>query len=440
MLAGNAGTLILGTATGALAARALGPTGRGELLTLQTWAGMLAMVLSLGVSQALVTDDGDDDGLLGPLLAHAGAVAAAGGALFAATAAGAVVRRGDVHWDAVAVIGATCFAAATVVGSNAAGLAQRRGRMGGEFQLVRLVPAAATLGAFVLFAASGVRDPGHWMVALALTALLPPLGYHLIVLRPERTGATERRPRVGALLPRRAFVRCALGAYGTVVGAQLIYKLDMLLVATFRPAHEVAFYGVALAFATACATICQATGMVVFSRLRSMVDPRARARTVRRAVLATLAIAGTVAAPVALLAPLGIRVVYGADFAPAVTTTRILVLAAIPQSVDYLLIHVLLGFRSARTVLAVQVPVALATVLGLVVALHHGELPGVAAVSGATYTASAAALYVACTRLFARSTPADPAGHAHAAIPMPRTATESTAESTADLSPLQERR
>ncbi|MCM3925755.1 hypothetical protein ND748_29295, partial [Frankia sp. AiPs1] len=80
VLAGNAATLVLGTATGALAARTLGPTGRGELLTLQTWAGMLAMVLSLGVSQALVTDDGDDDGLLGPLLAHAGAVAAAGGA------------------------------------------------------------------------------------------------------------------------------------------------------------------------------------------------------------------------------------------------------------------------------------------------------------------------------------------------------------------------
>ncbi|MCM3925167.1 hypothetical protein ND748_26310, partial [Frankia sp. AiPs1] len=269
---------------------------------------------------------------------------------------------------------------------------------------------------------------------------------------PGRRGA--RGPRIGALLPRRAFVRCALGAYGTVVGAQLIYKLDMLLVATFRAAHEVAFYGVAVAFATACSTICQATGMVVFSRLRSMVDPRARARTVRRAVLATLAIAAAVAGPVALLTPLGIRVVYGAEFAPAATTTRILVLAAIPQSVDYLLIHVLLGFRSARTVLAVQVPVALATVLGLVLALRHGGLAGVAAVSGATYSASAAALYLACTRLLARSGqpatsqpddagPTHLAGRPHPAIPAPRATTDpitDLTDLTGDPSPIQERR
>ncbi|MCL9798123.1 hypothetical protein MXD58_028205, partial [Frankia sp. AgKG'84/4] len=212
----------------------------------------------------------------------------------------------------------------------------------------------------------------------------------------------RRRGRV-RLLPRRGFVRLALGAYGTVVGAQIIYRLDMLLVASFREAADVAFYGVAVAFATAVGTICQATGMVVFSRLRTIVDPRARARTVRRAVFATVAIATAIATPVALLAPLGIRIVYGDQFATATTTTRLLVLAAIPQAVDYLLIHVLLGYRCARSVLAVQVPVALATVLGLAFALRLGALPAVAAVSGATYTASAAALYVACSRLLTRA-------------------------------------
>ncbi|MCK9896572.1 hypothetical protein MXD60_18575, partial [Frankia sp. AgB32] len=131
--------------------------------------------------------------------------------------------------------------------------------------------------------------------------------------------------------------------------------------------------------------------------------------------------------PVAMLAPVGIRIVYGAEFASATTTTRILVLAAIPQAVDYLLIHVLLGFRSARSVLAVQVPVALATVLGLAFALRLGELPAVAAVSGATYTASAAALYVACSRLLTRAgRPGAPPSADAARIPGPRRPAEAT--------------
>ncbi|MCL9759242.1 hypothetical protein [Frankia sp. AiPa1] len=103
-------------------------------------------------------------------------------------------------------------------------------------------PTAAAAGAAmraVTHTASGQRDPRWWLGALALTSLVPPLVYHLQVLRQGRSGP----------LPSRAFALSALGAlgaYGTVVGAQLIYRLDMVLVATFRPARQVAFYGVAV--------------------------------------------------------------------------------------------------------------------------------------------------------------------------------------------------
>ncbi|WP_235462943.1 lipopolysaccharide biosynthesis protein, partial [Frankia sp. BMG5.23] len=412
VLAGNAGTLVVGTATGVLAARALGPVARGEFVALQTWAGMLAMVFALGVSQTLVTDDGEDRALLGPLLTQTVASALLAAVLFTVVpmlitvgpgrSGGTGAGRGAA-WDAVAVLGATCFTAAAVAASNAAGLAQRRGRMTGEFQLVRLLPAAATLAAFAALAGRGVRDPGLWMLTLGVTALLPPLGYHVAVL-----GGLPALARPGRLLPRRRFMRSALGAYGTVVGAQLIYKLDMLLVATFLAAEQVAFYAVAVAVAGACTTVCQATGMVMFSRLRTLVDPRQRARVVRRAVIATVALAAAVAGTIALVTPTAIRIVYGTRFAPAAPAAQVLVLATIPQSVDYLLTHVLLGFRAARTVLAIQVPVALSTVLGLAAALHDGRLPIVAAVSGITYTASAVSLHLASTRLLARAAGASP--------------------------------
>ncbi|WP_261555569.1 hypothetical protein [Frankia tisae] len=58
-----------------------------------------------------------------------------------------------------------------------------------------------------------------------------------------------------------------------------------------------------------------------------------------------------------------------------------------------------------------------------------------AAVPCAAYSA-AAALYLACTRLLARTGPADLASRAHPPIPTPGTATDPTG----DPSPLQERR
>ena len=45
---------ILGFASGTLAARLLGPTGRGELAAIQTWASFIAVVATLGLPEAIV--------------------------------------------------------------------------------------------------------------------------------------------------------------------------------------------------------------------------------------------------------------------------------------------------------------------------------------------------------------------------------------------------
>ena len=50
----NGGLAVLNFASGTLAARLLGPTGRGELAAIQTWAGFLATVATLGLTEAVV--------------------------------------------------------------------------------------------------------------------------------------------------------------------------------------------------------------------------------------------------------------------------------------------------------------------------------------------------------------------------------------------------
>lgn len=392
VLAGNGATLVIGVCTGALAARLLGPDGRGEFLTLQTWSTMLAMVLALGVSQALVTDQGSDQALFGPLIAHSIAAALAGGTVFLI-----IEHGGGRPWlDMRGVLGAAMLTAGTVTASNAAGLAQRRGRMVGEFQLVRLAPGVLTILLFTGLGRIGSQDVNLWLLLFGLITCVP--GAYLVVLlgRPSAGNPTRDSDGVSGdairIRPARSFVRAALGAYGTVVGAQIIYRLDLFLVATFLAAQQTAFYGIAASLATACVAMAQAAGMIVFSRLRNVGDPERRARLVGRAIVSSLAISSATAVPLALAAPVIIEVVYGKEFTPAVGAARILLLAAIPQSVDYLLIHVLLGMRAARRVMAVQLPVGLLTAALLVPALQSGQLATIAAVSVLTYSVSACTL------------------------------------------------
>jgi hypothetical protein len=69
---GNVAGLGLGLVSWIVAARALGPVRRGELVAAQTWAGTAAVLLTMGVTQALVTYRGSDADLSVPVLAQTG--------------------------------------------------------------------------------------------------------------------------------------------------------------------------------------------------------------------------------------------------------------------------------------------------------------------------------------------------------------------------------
>jgi len=151
---GNVAGLLMGLVSGAIASRVLGPALRGELVVVQTWAGTVAVVLTLGVTQAVVTYPGSDNDLPRPLLLQSGVALTFGFGLFVVLA-----LSGTQTWmNSAGIFGGAALTAGMLMSSNSAGLAQRHGRMTGAFQRVRLIPQVIGLLAVIWLWRAGIRE------------------------------------------------------------------------------------------------------------------------------------------------------------------------------------------------------------------------------------------------------------------------------------------
>ncbi len=387
--AGNASGILIGLASGIVTARVLGPTDRGAFVATQTMSGVAAVVLTLGVTQAVVTDRSSDSDLVGPLLAQVAAVALAATVLF-----GVLAGAGAQPWLGICgVVGAAAATAGAVASSLASGMAQRRSRMTGEFQVVRLVPTLAGLFLLVMAWRAGTRDVGVWLLCSGVGVAVP-----AVMMLVRSLGGLEKLRRLARIVPSRALVQGAVAALPTAIGAQVIYRLDSVVVAAALPTASVAFYGVAATASLTCTALGQAVGMVAFSRLRHARGADQQRLLIQRGVKWALGVAAGAALPVTIFAPDLITLCYGREFLPAVDPTRALVLAAIPLSADYLLIHALLSLSGQRSVYGTQALAATLTIIVLCVTVPTGNLALVATASIAIYTLSAALMFGAVMR------------------------------------------
>lgn len=386
---GNLAVLALGLLSSVVSARALGPLLRGEYVAAQTFAGVAAVLLTLGVTQAVVTYRGDYKKLVSALLLQAGSALVLGTALFVTLSiTGAQPWLGEAG-----VIGGATLTASSLIVANSSGLAQRRGHMAGEFQSVRLVPQLVGVLSLMVLWILRVRSPSLWLLTVGIVNLLSSSVMMLHLLGGRGALAT-----LVLRLPPRQLVRGASSAFVTVIGAQLIYRLDSLLVAIWLPSASVGLYAVATSAGGACAAVGQAVGMLTFSRLREVKDSTRQRALIRRSTLLALGVSSAASIPLIIVAPTVIRLVYGSAFGPAESSTRVLALAAIPLSADYLLIHALLSLGAARSVFRVQVFAAALTIGLLIIVIPSGHLAPIALVSLGVYTASAAALFAAAMR------------------------------------------
>jgi O-antigen/teichoic acid export membrane protein len=377
---------LVGIVTGPLQARALGPTGRGELAAIMTPLGFLPTLASLGLGTYVerMVARGKRPGLaLGSLLPVCLAIGFGVAALSPLIAGALASGRAVVYTMLVAGLVLFPFSAFALMLLNVSiGLEDWRPVM-----TCRVIPPAAQLlliPALFLTHTLTVTSGAIVSFAASLTMLVPlwgtwrrcrPLGFELSELR---AGVAY-----GA--------KCWVGGLSSLANS----RLDQLLMVALVSSRVLGLYAIAATLASFfISPIVSAITTAASPRLSRGADELAQ-RLCRMSLYGTM----VVGLGVAVLSPFVLRYVFGPAFTPALPMTLILLVGTVPSAAGGLLsVSVSAdghpGWSARGETLALIV-----TVGGLAVALPALGGVGAALVSVVAYTTQFAYMLYAARRI-----------------------------------------
>jgi len=326
-----------GVAAGVVAARALGPEGRGLLELGRTLSFALALPAGIGLGRAAVflrpRGKIGDDGLFAAVVG-----AAATGAAAALLVAGGLLLSGDWHGlstvDIVLVASSIPAITFALQGQAALRGLDRAAWFRRLLALRDVLFLAALLVAFALRVdptAALAAWTAHWLVTAAVVAWLL-----------ARICGRPAWPR-GAVRLLTVF-----GASQAVVVLlmQAHFRLDVVALQALAGTDRVGQYAVAFGMAELVTYGGMAVGFALFPRTAasSAEDGRRGAATTAKAVRAAFAFALVVSLALAIAGPTVVRVLFGSEFAAAGTPLR----ALLPGAVALAVLLVLQNDLSAR--------------------------------------------------------------------------------------------
>jgi O-antigen/teichoic acid export membrane protein len=348
-------------ASGVLAARLLGPEGRGDLAAAQLWPTTLAYMLLLGLNDAAL--------------------------YFSATAklkdrqVFATGLWSGLIVSAVAILICWFGVVPHVYPGNKPELLQA------VFLLLGLIPCHI-LGLIFQDMLRGKGMLGLWNLIRITLALGYPLAIAALWLLGERgllavAGAYLLAHLPTVIIPVVALVRRGWGgitpkpeaakemlAYGgRIYASGLIYqansRIDQWLIQTYLPSAALGFYVVATSVSQIPVTLAYSVAQIAFPRACAESDPAARGAVVGLYLRLTLALMIAASGVLWLIAPLFLRLVFGAEYAEASDLVRWLILGILPLTIRE---FQALAFKAWNRTLALSINE------GLTLALNAGLL------------------------------------------------------------------
>jgi O-antigen/teichoic acid export membrane protein len=387
-IAANGSLSLLGFVTGILVARLLGPQGRGELAAIQTWSALIATLGMLGMPEAVVYFAAREPARAGTYTASAVTLALLGSAplLLAAYVAMPLLLASQSAYT----VGAARWYMLIVLAHIAGGIPHTTLRAIGEFRAwnaVRFVPVAVWMATLAL---------ASWLKLFAAPAVaMLNLALHSVVAVPVVLLFVWPRiapPRVPELHVWRAMLGYGLPSSLSGVPQLLNLKLDQMLMAALLPPALLGLYAVAVVWSFALTPFLSAVSVVLFPHLASIADRDAQIRTLLRVTKLGASGAFVMAAALIAVTPLGLPLVFGSDFAPAVPAAVMLVFAAAVLSFNQVLEEGLRGLGDPTSVMWSELGGLAATVVALLLLLRPLGIMGAALASVCGYTVVAALL------------------------------------------------
>lgn len=386
-------TLGLGTMTGILSARMLGPTGRGEYAAIVLWPSVVAMLCSLGINQAVAFNVGRKRLAMSEIATAAltigivqGIVSVLAGLLvvpFALAKYHPIVQ----HLGIIFVF----FTPVLILGGYPANLFQGLPDLL-RFNLIRITAP------FTFFACLIVIYFAHcatlsFVVVSQLAGNLIALAFGLILVW-------------SILKPRPQWNKSAISNlinYGSRTQATNLanyfnQRIDQLMLSLFVPPEQLGYYAVAVTLSTAVTVFPQAVGIVTFSRGASQgnSDAKASIGASFRVSLIWLLIVCTL---LFVAAPILIRCVFGAAFDGSILACRILLPGALMIGLNQVLYNgaSALG-RPGLPSIAEGISMAV-TAIGLYLLVPRFGYIGAALVSSLAYSVSFIVMLVLAHKL-----------------------------------------
>jgi O-antigen/teichoic acid export membrane protein len=319
---------LMGTVTGVILARALGPHDRGLLALVLLLPSTLVTVAKLGVTQANVYCAKREGAPIDQVAANSLALAlmlgcgiGAIGWAFRGTLLSTVMRE----VPAWALLLALYRLPVALIDNYFCGVLQaidnfslyNRRTVVGAGSILLLTIAVWLAGRLDLFGAVVIYTVVSTVVIVALL-----VGTHRIIpfgLRPHP-----------ALLERQ--VRFGIKSYVQVLAMHLLFRIDIYMVAYYLNPAQTAFYSLALHFTEMILEIPQAVGWVIYPRMACLQENQLHqltAQACRRTILLT----GLGGLGVIAFGPIIVPLWYGRAFAPAVRPLMFATLGMVTMSV-----------------------------------------------------------------------------------------------------------
>ena len=383
-----------GMVSGIMAARLLGPKGRGELAAIQAFSGFIAAVAILGMTEAVVYYCARNPQRSGRYIGSAATIAllACVPVLLGAYLAMPILLAAQ---SASVVSAARWYLLIGPVYALVAVPAHSlRGR--GDFLAwngIRLAPNLVWI--VVLMAAWFVSVRSTAIVAAAYVVgqglLLFPVLY---VVAKRVDGPFRPSPRDWG-----AMVRYGLPCALTSLPQLLNLRLDQIAMAALLPARQLGTYAVAVAWSGAAAPLLGALGATLLPAVASRADPGASARRFSQGARLASLLALSTCALLMALTPFAVVVLFGQAYRAAIPAALVLVPAGSILALNSVLEEGLRGLGHPYPVLYAELTGLVMTVVGLTLTLGPFGIMGGAVSSLIGYSTVSVALLVNARRL-----------------------------------------
>jgi len=379
----------LGMVSGILAARLLGPHGRGELAAIQSWPSFIASLAMLGMPEAIVYYSARDQAAAGRYLGSAIVLALISSVPFMVAAY--LLMPLLLHAQTPTILWAGRWYLLLVPIFALVGLFAHplRGRSDfAPWNLMRLIPNSLWICVLVL-AWLWSRATPTFVAAANLVALA-------LLIFPFARIVTGRVPGPFTPDPQKlpSMLHYGLPCMMTGVPQMLNLRLDQMLMAALLPARALGLYVVAVAWSGAAAPLLNAVGVVTTPAVASAKDHAQGARRLAAGARGTAVLAVVLCLALAVLTPFAIVVLFGEGFRASIPAALVLVPAAGVLGLNLVLQEGLRGMGRPYAALQAELAGLVVTVVALAAMLRPMGIIGAAIASLLGYSTVLAVLLI----------------------------------------------